>query len=168
MSDLIAVAYPDEATAREVRDKLIELQRGHTIELEDIVVVTRDDQGRVKLHQAASLPAAGALGGALWGSLIGLLFLAPLLGAVVGGASGAAAGALTDIGVNDDFLRELGQKLPNGGAAVIVLVRKVTPDKVLPEISPYRGHVLQTSLNEEGERRLEEALSAGATGGGQS
>src|ERR671928_1019114 len=134
MSDLIAVAYPDEATAREVRDKLIELQRGHTIELEDIVVVTRDDQGRVKLHQAASLPAAGALGGALWGSLIGLLFLAPLLGAVVGGASGAAAGALTDIGVNDDFLRELGEKLPNGGAAVIVLVQGHAGQGAAPDL----------------------------------
>jgi uncharacterized membrane protein len=161
MSDLIAVAYPDESTAREVRDTLVELQRSHSIELEDVVVVTRDGDGKVKLQQATNLTGAGAAGGALWGTLIGMLFLAPLLGAIVGGATGAAAGALSDIGVQDDFLRELGRELEPGAAAVIVLVRKVTPDKVLPEISRYGGHVLQTSLNDEGERRLQEALEGG-------
>jgi uncharacterized membrane protein len=162
VSDVIAIAYPDEATAREVRDKLLDLQRGHAIELEDVVVVTRDGEGKVKLHQATNLTATGAAGGALWGSLIGLLFLAPLFGALIGGAAGAAGGALTDIGIQDDFLRELGEKLSAGTAAVIVLIRKVTPDKVLPEISPYGGEVLQTSLNDEGERRLQEALTSGA------
>lgn len=167
MSELIAISYPDEATATEVRDKLLELQRGHTIELDDIVVLTRDDGGKVRLKQTTSLPAAGAAGGALWGTLIGMLFLAPLLGAVVGGASGAAAGALTDIGIDDDFMRRLGERLSPGTAAVFVLVRKATPDKVLPEISRYGGEVIQTSLSREGEQRLEEGLDRGVQPAGR-
>lgn len=87
-------------------------------------------------------------------------------GTVIGAASGAAGGALSDIGIEDDFLRELGQQLSPGKAATIVLVRKVTPDKVLPEISGYGGEVLQTSLTDEGEKRLQGALSSGASSAG--
>jgi uncharacterized membrane protein len=90
--------------------------------------------------------------------VIGLLFLAPLLGMAVGAAAGGASGAMTDVGINDEFMRSLGAKLPEGGAALIVLVRKVTPDKVLPEISQFGGDVIQTSLDNEGESRLREVL----------
>jgi uncharacterized membrane protein len=77
---------------------------------------------------------------------------------VVGAAAGGASGSLMDVGVNDDFMRTLGQRLPEGGAALIVLVRKVTPDKVLPEISQFGGDVIQTSLDDESENRLREVL----------
>lgn len=160
MSDLIAVAYPDKNTAEQVRDRLLRLTAEHVIELEDAVVVDRDENGKVKLHQVHSPAARGAMGGALWGGLIGFLFLAPLLGMAIGAAAGGASGAMVDVGVNDDFMRELGQKLPHGGAALIVLVRQVTPDKVLPEISQYGGEVLQTSLDDESETRLREVLEA--------
>jgi uncharacterized membrane protein len=162
MSDLIAVAYPDRATAESVRSTLVDLVSQHVIELEDAVVVTRDDEGKVHLHQAVRPAATGAAGGALWGGLIGLIFLAPLLGMAVGAAAGGAAGALTDTGINDQFMKDLGQKLSPGGAALIVLVRKVTPDKVLPQIQQYGGDVIQTSLDDETEERLREALQAGA------
>jgi uncharacterized membrane protein len=162
MSDLIAVAYPDRGTAETVRQTLADLVAKHVIELEDAVVVTRDDDGKVHLHQTIRPAATGAAGGALWGGLIGLVFLAPLLGMAVGAAAGGAAGAFTDAGINDDFMRRLGQKLSPGGAALIVLVRKVTPDKVLPEIQRYGGDVIQTSLDDETEDRLREALQAGA------
>jgi uncharacterized membrane protein len=164
MSDLIAVAYDDRAAAEQVRDELAKLTREHVIEIEDAVVVTRDEKGRVKLHQTLNPAGAGAAGGALWGGLIGLLFLAPLLGMAIGAAVGGATGALTDLGVEDRFMKNLGENLPEGGAALILLVRKVTPDKVLPRISPYGGRVIQTSLSTEAEQKLQEALSAtGAT-----
>jgi uncharacterized membrane protein len=105
-----------------------------------------------------STAGAGAAGGALWGGLIGLIFLAPLVGMAVGAASGGAAGALSDIGVDDAFMKDLGTKLEDGGAALIVLVRRSTPDKVLPRISEYGGHVMQTSLAEEAENSLRAAL----------
>lgn len=160
MSDLIAVAYPDRETADQVRNRLAQLVREHVIELEDAVVVERGDDGKVKLHQAIRPGAQGAAGGALWGGLIGLLFLAPLLGMAVGAAAGGAAGAMSDPGVSDDFMRKLGTTLTPGHAALIVLVRKVTPDKVLPEIQQYGGEVIQTSLDDEAEDRLREALQA--------
>jgi uncharacterized membrane protein len=160
MSDLIAVAYDDRETAERVRDELARMTREHVIEIADAVVVTRDEKGKVKLHQTVNPAGAGAAGGALWGGLIGLIFLAPLLGAAVGAAVGGATGALTDLGVDDNFMRELGRGLPEGGAALIVLVRKVTPDKVLPRISEHGGRVIQSSLSAEAEEKLQEALSA--------
>jgi len=160
MSDLIAVAYPDRGTAENVRARLLDLVREHVIELEDAVVVDRDEDGRVKLHQLHRPAASGAAGGALWGGLIGLLFLAPLLGAVFGAAAGGAAGAMTDIGIDDDFMEHLGRNLTPGGAALIVLVRNVTADKVLPEIASFGGEVLQTSLENDAEERLREVLEA--------
>jgi uncharacterized membrane protein len=165
VSDLIAVAYPDKATAEAVRDRLLQLTTERVIELEDAVIVDRDENGKVKLHQVHSPAARGAMGGALWGGLIGFLFLAPLLGMAIGAAAGGASGAMVDVGVNDDFMRELGQKLPSGGAALIVLVRKVTPDKVLPQIREYGGEVLQTSLDDESETRLREVLESRAAAG---
>jgi uncharacterized membrane protein len=162
MSDLIAVAYPDRTTAENVRNELGRLTREHVIEIEDAVVATREADGRVKLHQAVNPAGAGAAGGALWGGLIGLIFLAPLLGAAIGAGLGAASGALTDLGIEDNLMRDLGQNLPEGGAALIVLVRQVTPDKVIPRISQHGGKVLQSSLSNEAEERLQEALSTSA------
>jgi len=162
MSDLIAVTYPDHETADKVRDELARLTREHVIEIEDAVVVTRDANGKVKLHQTINPTGAGAAGGALWGGLIGLIFLAPLLGAALGAAAGAASGSLTDLGIEDRLMKEMGQNLPDGGAALFVLVRQVTPDKVLPRISQYGGKVLQTSLSNEAEQQLQEALDAAA------
>jgi uncharacterized membrane protein len=162
MSNLIAVAYPDLPTARNVAEELGKLSKEQSIVLDDIVVVERRPDGKVKLHQAISTAGAGAAGGALWGGLIGLIFLAPLLGIAVGAAAGGAAGALTDVGVDDKFMKDLGTNLKEGGAAVVVLVRQSTPDKVLPRIAQYGGDVIQSSLDDETEQRLQEALTAQA------
>src|SRR5215217_8808276 len=147
MSDLVAIAYPDLATARQVASNLSEAQKGHLISLEDAVIVERQADGKVKLHQP-SLAGAGAAGGALWGGLIGLIFLMPLFGMAIGAAAGAAGGAATDAGVDDKFMRELGEKLTPGSAAIIALVRRVTMDKVLEGIQ-IPGRVIQTSLDNE-------------------
>ena len=108
MSNLIAVAFDSRGTAEEVMGTLGRLQKEHSIELEDAVIVTRDDKGKVKLHQSNKLAAAGAAGGALWGGLIGLIFFVPLFGMAIGAATGAATGALTDVGVDDKFMKDLG------------------------------------------------------------
>ena len=158
MSTLVAIAYPDKSTADDVVATLARLSKEHLISLEDAVVVTRDDKGKVKLHQTNKLVAGGAAGGALWGGLIGLIFFVPLLGMAVGAATGAATGALADVGVDDNFMKDLGAKLESGGAALIVLVRSSTNDKVLPEIAHFGGEVIQTSLDNEAEERLRHAL----------
>jgi uncharacterized membrane protein len=159
MSDLIAIAYDDEFKAEEVRLTLAKLQKEHLIELEDAAVVVKNQKGKVQLKQAVNLTGAGAVSGGFWGLLIGTLFFVPLFGAAVGAASGAIGGALSDIGVDDNFMRELGETLQSGTSALFILVRKVTPDKVLEEVAPYGGKVLRTSLTKDKETQLQEVLS---------
>jgi uncharacterized membrane protein len=157
VANLVAIAYDDLDQAKQVMGTVGQLVKEHSIELEDAVIVEHQPGGKMKLHQP-SLAGAGAAGGALWGGLIGLIFLMPLFGIAIGAASGAAAGALSDYGIDDNFMKDLGQKLPEGGAAIFVLVREATRDKVVPEISKYGGHVLQSSLSNEQEAALQEAL----------
>jgi uncharacterized membrane protein len=165
MSTLVAVAYPDAATAERVRAELVQATKEHLLQLEDAVIVEHDAGGKVKLRQAMSTTGAGAAGGALWGGLIGLLFLVPVFGIAVGAASGAMAGKLTDTGVNDDFLKRLGEKVGPGGAALIMLGRSDAPDKVLDRVKGYGGEVIQTSLDEAQEEHLRAALGETVSAG---
>lgn len=160
MSNLIAISYPDVATAQTVRDKLLELQKQQLIALEDAAVVERKQDGKIKLHQINSTTGFGAASGALWGGLIGLLFFMPLLGMALGAAGGAAGGAMTDIGVDDKFMKELADKLEPGTAALFLLIARSTPDKVIPEVAPYGGEILQTSLSHEAEEHLRQTVKA--------
>jgi uncharacterized membrane protein len=162
VSTLVAIAYPDRDTAERVRQELIQATKEHLVQLEDAVVVDCDADGKIKLHQAASTTGVGALGGAAWGGLIGLLFLAPLFGMAIGAASGAIAGKMTDTGVNDSFMKELGAKLKPGTAALIALGSTEARDKLMERISPYGGDVIQTSLDSEDEERLRAALGLAA------
>lgn len=161
MSDLVAIAYDDLPTAQRVESNLAEAVKGHQIEVDDVVIVERRDDGQVKLHQP-SLAAVGAASGALWGGLIGLLFLAPLVGMAFGAAGGALGGAATDSGVDDEFMKKLGEELEPGKAALIVLVRKMSADKVLPQIE-VPGTVIQSSLSNEDEGALQAALDNART-----
>lgn len=158
MADLVVIAYPDEKTAEAARRKLFELQKEYLIELGDAAIAERLADGSVKLHQVVNTTAAGAAGGALWGTLIGLLFLNPLLGAAVGAGAGALSGYLTDIGIDDKFMKQTAEALQPGQAALCVLVRKVTADRVLPEMAQFGGTVLRTSLTDAQETRLRDAL----------
>ena len=157
MSTLVAIAYDDLDKAKEVMGTVGGLVKEHSLTLEDAVIVEHRANGKMKLHQP-SLAGLGAASGALWGGLIGLIFLMPLLGMAVGAASGAAGGAMRDYGIDDNFMKELGNKLPEGGAAVFVLVQDATRDKVVPEIAKYGGQVIQSSLEDEAEASLQEAL----------
>lgn len=159
MSNLIAICFDDEHKAFELKAELIKLQKEYLMQMEDVVVVTKESDGKVKLHQAVNLTAAGAVGGAFWGTLIGLIFLNPLLGAAVGAGAGALSGSVADVGINDDFMKELGQNLKEGNSALFVLVRKSTPDKVLARLEGFGGTVLRTSLSVEEEQQLRQALS---------
>ncbi len=162
MANLVAVAYDDVDKAQEVMQTIGRLVKEHSLELDDAVIVERKEGGKVKLHQP-SMTGLGAASGALWGGLIGLLFLQPLVGMAFGAAGGALGGSLSDHGIDDDFMKQLGDKLEDGNAAVFVLVREATADKVVPEISKFGGHVVQTSLSNEQEEQLQEALDKGAS-----
>jgi uncharacterized membrane protein len=160
MSTLVAIGYDDPYKAEEVRLKLRKMQKDYLIDLGDAVVAVKDENGKVKLHQAVNMTAAGAASGGFWGALIGLMFMNPLLGLAVGAAAGAASGALTDVGINDAFMKELAGTLKPGSSVLFVLVRKATPDKVLEEVKGTGGKILKTSLSHDDEAKLQAALSA--------
>ena len=160
MADLIVIAYDTEATAEAARKKLFELQKEYLIELGDAVVAVRQPDGHVKLNQLVNTTAAGAASGGMWGALIGLLFLNPLLGAAIGAGAGALSGRFTDIGIDDNFMKEAARTLTPDQAALCVLVRKVTADKVLPAMAAFGGKVLRTSLTTDQEAKLQKALLA--------
>ena len=168
MSDLIVVGFDSIDEADKVLLKLDALKKEYLVDLEDAVVVTRNAEGKVHLKQSINLTGIGAssglLSGALWGGLVGLLFLNPLAGFAIGGAVGAGVGALSgslaDYGIDDDFIKSLGETIPNNSSALFVLVRKVQPEKVLAEFSGLKGRVIKTSLSPEQEQKLQEALSA--------
>lgn len=166
MGQLVVLGFDGLSAADEVLNKLRSLKAQHLLDLEDAVVVERDAEGKVHMKQAVNLTKLGAtsggLSGALWGTLVGLLFLNPLAGMVIGASAGAGAGALSgslmDYGVNDDFVKQLSETIPNGSSALFVLVREVTMDKVVTEIQPWNPRVLNTSLSSEQEMKLVEAL----------
>jgi uncharacterized membrane protein len=158
MSDLIVIGFDDEHRAEEVRLELLKMQKSYLVDLEDAVVAVKKEDGKIKLHQLHHLTATGAVGGTFWGLLIGLIFMSPLLGAVVGAAAGAVAGSLSDVGIEDDFMKELSEMLQPGHSALFILTRKAPTDKVLDELSRYEGKVIQTSLSKEDEQALRRAL----------
>jgi len=162
MSDLVAIVYPTEAKAEEMRTKLFSLQKEYLIEIGDAVIAVKHDDGTVKLNQLINTTAAGALSGGFWGTLVGMIFLMPLLGAAVGAASGALGGALTDYGINDDFMKDVAQAVPVGGAALFLLVKKMTTDKVLEDLKGMGGAVLRTSFDKSMEDAIKTALAAKA------
>src|SRR5271165_988729 len=161
MSDLVFIAFDNEKQAEEVRDKVLEMQREYLIEVDDAVVVVRDQNGRVKLNQLVHPVAAGALAGAFWGMLIGWLFLMPVAGAAVGAAGGALGGSLVDVGINDDDMkRQANEALKPETAGLFLLIRKMTTDKVLEDLKGVGGTVIRTSFDNAKEEALRQALQA--------
>ncbi len=154
MSDLVVLAFDTETGATEMRDELIRLQKQKIVELEDAAVVVRKQDGKVRVKQAVSLVGEGALGGAFWGLLIGIIFWMPWLGLALGALGGALGGSLTDIGVDDKFIKEVSNTIEPGHSALFLLVRKATPDKLADELKKFDAKVLQTSLSKEDEEKL--------------
>jgi len=157
---LVVIEYDDPFKAEEMRLKLRKMQKEYLLDLEDAVVAVKDEKGKIKLHQMINLTGLGAVSGGFWGSLIGLIFLNPLLGMAMGAAAGAVSGALRDVGVDDNFMKDLAAGLPAGGSALFVLVRNATPERVLDEVKGMGGKILKTSLTHENEAKLQEALNA--------
>jgi uncharacterized membrane protein len=168
MSDLVVIVYPSEEQAEEMRRKLLQLQKEYLIELDDAAIAVNTGKGHVKLNQLLNPTAAGALSGGMWGLLLGALFLMPVVGpaigavsgAALGAASGAIGGALTDLGIDDSFMKDLSQKLAPGHAALFLLIRKVSLEKVLDAIKGSGGEVIKASLDPAREQALRDALTA--------
>lgn len=158
MAQLIVLGVPDRDTAEEALDIAGDLNRQELLQLADAAYAYKDAKGRPRIHQTINTTGVGAAGGALWGTLIGLLFLDPLLGPAVGAATGAVAGRLTDIGIDDDMIKEIGSHLEEGHCAVFLLAHINTADRVVDAFKPLHPTVIRTSLSKDSERELVDAL----------
>ena len=162
MSDLVVVAFDNDTDAERLQADMKRLQKEHVVTLEDAAIVIRKADGKVKVKQSTSLVGAGALGGAFWGLLIGLLFQAMWWGLAIGTVLGALRGKFTDIGIDDKFIKEVGETIEPGHSAIFLLIRESTPDRMIDELKGYRGTVLKTSLSKDNETKLREAFGAAA------
>jgi uncharacterized membrane protein len=153
MSNLVVVGFDDPHQAEEVRLKLQKLQSEGLLDLADAVVAVKGETGKVKLHHAGNLVDDTAVFQGFCGSLASLIFL--------NAAAGAASGALTDVGINDHFMKEVAATLIPGSSALFVLTRSPSPDRdrMLEELKGLGGKILMTSLSHEDEARLQAALS---------
>ena len=156
MSDLVVFAFDNESGAAEMGSAIQRLQKQELIKLDDAATVVRKGDGKPKVKQAQSLVGAGALGGAFWGLLIGLLFFAPWLGLAAGAIGGAIGGKFTDIGIDDKFIKEVGNTIEPGHSALFLLIADWTEDKVLEDLEQFDATVLRTSLSQEDEEKLKE------------
>ena len=161
MSDLIAIAYPDEATADAAADEARQLARDLIIQPDAIAVITRDKEGNYHTHTNHHLVGGGATWGMFWGLLFGLLFFVPVFGMALGAGMGALMGKITKSGIDKEFQDQVREKLQPGTSALFLMVEKVTPDKAVDAMSKYGGTVIKTSLSKEGQQELQDALHGG-------
>ena len=162
MSDLIAIGYPDEATAEAAADEARRLAKDLIIEPEAIAVIARDAQGDYHVHTQHHLVGRGATWGMFWGLLFGLLFFVPVFGIAIGAGMGALMGKITKSGIDAQFQDQVRGMITPGTSALFLMVDKVTPDKAVEAMSKFGGTVLKTSLSKEGEQELQDALHGGS------
>ena len=160
-SNLIVLTYPDQQTGQKVFAELDELQKQQLLQLEDAALAYKDEKGKVRVQQTLEnqYTGAAAVWGGFWGLLIGLLFLSPLFWGVIGALMGAVLGRTADLGIDNKFIKEVGNSLDPGGSALFMLIVQVTPDKAIEQMRKFGGTVFQTSLSSEDEEKLRAALT---------
>ena len=158
MSDLIAIGYPEEATAEEAADEARRMARDLFIEPDAIAVIVRDKEGKYHVHTSHHPVGAGTTWGMFWGLLFGLLFFIPVFGIAIGAGLGALMGKITKSGIDKSFQDQVRGMLQPGTSALFLILEKVTPDKAVEGLRKYGGTVLKTSLSREGESELQDAL----------
>jgi uncharacterized membrane protein len=160
VNTLIALVYKDESNGKGAFEEIKRLQKMELITLADMALAVKDEKGKVKVTQTLEKQNTGAVAawGGFWGLLIGLLFLAPIFWGVIGALLGVMMGKTSDLGIDNKFIKEVGDSLDLGGSALFLLVVEATTDKVLDEMKKYGGEVYQTSLSHEDEDKLKAAL----------
>ena len=158
MSDLLVIEFPSEEKAEGVREILLAMQKEYPIELGDAIIAIKDVDERIKLNQLFQPATQDAVAGKLWSSLIGLLFMIPAAGAVPSTAPDMARRTLADLGIDDAFATQAARTLRSGNAALFLLIRKMTADKVVAALRGAGGPVVRSPFDETKEQALHAAL----------
>src|SRR5512139_3275783 len=161
MATLSVLKFETPDGAKQMENTLLNLQKQHLIEVQDAAIVTWP-QGKKspKTQQLHSLAGQGALMGAFWGMLFGLLFFIPFFGLAVGAAMGALSGKFADYGIDDNFIKQMRDKVTEGTSALFLLTSNVTLDKVVDAVKGMDFEIISTSLTKEQEDQLRAAFSA--------
>ena len=159
MNELIVIGYDNTREAEAAREELFSMTKEYLVDLTDAVVAYADADGKIKLNQMVNLWSVGAAGGAFWGLLIGMLFLSPIFGVVAGASMGAISGALSDYGINDDFMKQVSDVLKPNQAALFLMAKGQLSDKVIDRLGEKGGKVLRTNLNTEQEAAVKAAFA---------
>jgi uncharacterized membrane protein len=163
MATLTVWKFDSEDGSAQAIQKLEALQKQQLVQVFDAAeVIWPQDSQKPRTKQAINLVGSGALGGAFWGLLLGLIFFMPFLGAAVGAAAGALGGYFRDYGINDDFIRDMREKVTRGSSALFLLTGQVTVDKVRDAFKDELSHVqlLQSNLSEAQEAKLREDFAS--------
>ena len=162
MPDLIAIGYDDTTTATEAMDEVLRLSKELVIQPDAVAAIIRDDEGKLKTITNQHAVGAGATWGMFWGFLFGLLFFIPFFGLAIGAGLGALFGKLGKTSIDKQFQDQVREQLKPGTSALFMIVEQMTTDKALAGLSKYGGTVMKTSLSEEDEKELQEALHGSA------
>ncbi len=163
MATISALKFETPGGAEEALQTVKSLASDHLIELHDAAIVTwKPGKKRPKTRQLTDLAGAGAVDGAFWGMLFGMIFFMPFVGAAIGAASGAMAGALTDVGINDDFIRKVKAQVTEGTSCLFLMTAGATEDKVVEAMKQYKFEIVSTNLAQEHEDALRKAFAESA------
>jgi len=160
MGTLTVWKFDSEGGAGRALNLLQRLQKEELIQINDAATVYwSTGSKKPKTEQLHSLKGAGALGGSFWGLLFGLIFFVPLLGMAVGAAMGALSGSMSDVGIDDDFIRSVRDNVTPGTSALFVMTSNVVADKVLDEFKSTGASLISANLSEDQEARIREAFA---------
>ena len=161
MSTLVAITFPGADTAAKALGTIRSLEHSGGIKLEDTAVVTKSTDGKVHVqNEASSGTETGAAVGAVLGSLLFVVF--PIAGIIGGAVAGGLIGRSMAPGIDGKFVKEVEDQLPAGGSGLFVLTQGGDPGHLIAAMRPYEGTVLQTSLDDDEEQALRDALKKSA------
>ncbi len=161
MATLSVLKFPTADGAQQMENTLLSLQKQQLITLHDAAIVTwPQGKKQPKTRQLHSLAGAGAMQGAFWGMLFGLIFFVPFFGLAIGAAMGALSGKFADYGIDDNFIKQMRDKVTEGTSALFLLTSGATVDKVVDAVKGMDFEIISTSLSKEEEDKLRDAFSA--------
>ena len=160
MATLTVWKFNRPDTADRAESVLMDLNKQQLIQIEDAATVSwPEGANKPKTRQLSKLTAAGASWGALWGLLFGLLFFVPLIGVALGAGLGALAGKFADVGISDDFIKAVRDKVTPGTSALFLLSDHAVIEKVVPALEPLKPELISTNLSKEQEDQLRAAFA---------
>ncbi len=160
MATLTVFKFSTPEGAEQTLSKLEDLQKRQLITILDAAIVTWPaDKKKPRTRQLYNLASAGALTGAFWGMLFGLIFLMPFMGALIGAAAGAISGSFADVGIDDNFIKEVREKVVPGTSALFLMSANAVVDRIRSELGALDAELIASNLSAEQEAKLREIFS---------